>query len=78
MLGAGLLLPQSLQQVTTKASRCKLPYIINLIQETLKRPYMHFNLYGPIYHISALEPLQTENKTSVQICFYFASVMLPV
>lgn len=37
-LGAGSLLPQSLQQITTKVSRSKLPHIINLIQETLKRP----------------------------------------
>lgn len=42
MLGAGSLLPQSLQQITTKASRYKLAHIINLIQETLKRPLVAF------------------------------------
>lgn len=42
MLGAGSLLPQSLQQITTKASRYKLAHIINLIQETLKRPLVTF------------------------------------
>ena len=42
MLGAGSLLPQSLQQITTKASRRKLAHIINLIQETLKRPLVAF------------------------------------